>query len=193
MKTYQIIESWHNGCDNAAEDCYCESTSRENLEETLKSLFASLKTDGLGWDFPSGTPKVDTDNDGNTVFYLGKDLCSSEHWRGFRIVEAKPLWGFQYDEEYPDTAGRNFAGLLTNDEDYLFWHAFADEDGTVEKCHIFSSLKDLYENENEICSYPWTAENDSLVLDTLNNLRNPQEYCGEGCPLATLEFSNETE
>ena len=193
MKTFQIVESWHNRCDNAAEDIFCESTSKENLEEILKTLCDGLKANGLGWDFPSGTPTMEKTSDGATVLFLGADLSSSEYWRAFRIVEAKTLWGFQYDEEYPDTAGRNFVGVLTNEENYLFWHAFADNDGQVENCHIYSSLKDLYESQNEVCVYPWTAENDSLVLEALNTLHNPLDYCGEGCPLSTLEFNNETE
>lgn len=191
MEKYQLLESWRNGDENAQDKLYCESDLKENLEEILSSLSDNLKENGLGFDFPSGSPRVDVGSEGVPVFYLGKSPKKSEHWRSFKIVETKPLWGFAYDEQFPDIAGRNFIGIISNGKNNLFWHAFAEEEGQMETCHIYDSM--LMEQESEICTYPWTAENDSLLIETLNNLQNPEDWCGEACPLRTLKFHQETE
>ena len=88
-KRYQLLESWHNGCDNAVDEVFCESDHKENLEEILASVCDELKTKGLGYDFPSGTPQLGVDGPGNPVLFLGKDISISEHWRSFRIAETE--------------------------------------------------------------------------------------------------------
>ena len=96
-------------------------------------------------------------------------------------------WDFKYEEEFPDTAGVNQMGLLTNGRYFLFFHVFADEDGKMERCHIYSSLN--MTEDNEECSYPWTSENDSLLLECLNNLEDETDFCGEGSPIRKITFS----
>lgn len=39
---------------------------------------------------------------------------------------------------------------------------------------------------SELCSYEWTADNDEALLHILNTLDNPEDYCGENCPLHTV-------
>ena len=101
----------------------------------------------------------------------------------------KGNWDFRYEEEHFDTAGENFVGALTNGNRFLFWHAFAEGENKPVICHIYDSL--LMTPENEICSYLWTAENDGRVTAALNGLEDESDWCGEHCPLRTLEFSDE--
>lgn len=190
MKRYQLLESWHNRCDNAKDELYCESDSKENLQETIITLRDFIKVAGLGPDFPKGTPKIGKRENDETVLYLGESLTSTEYWRSFRIVDTKPQWDFAFEEEFPDTAGKNFMGVLTDGHHFLFWHAYASEEGQPERCHIFDSLN--MDEEVEICSYLWTANNDSILLEALNNLEDPADFCGEGSPIRTLKFK-ETE
>ncbi len=44
------------------------------------------------------------------------------------------------------------------------------------------------DDDSEECSYLWTAENDGILLDCLNGLDNPDDFCGEGSPIRTLVF-----
>lgn len=44
------------------------------------------------------------------------------------------------------------------------------------------------DEESEECSYPWTAENDAIVTECLNGLKEPTDYCGDASPLRTLKF-----
>lgn len=106
-----------------------------------------------------------------------------------RKWKVRPSWDFRYEEEFPDTAGPNMAGVISNGDNYLFYHAYADEDGDPVICHIYSSFN--MTEDTQVCSYPWTAENDSILLDALNNLEDPDDYCGEGSPLTTLRFNGE--
>lgn len=202
MKKYIITESWHNGCDNANGELYATCGNRQDAAELLLGLGHMMeRTNRLGDGFPAppAGQKVQVswlDLEGVlTVWIGGKDSnpMGSEHRRIFRITEEKPSWDFIYDEEYPDTAGRNFTGLLSDGEHFLFWHALADDEGEIERCHIYESLCDLSLAEGELCSYPWTAENDSKVTGCLNSLGDSSDWCGEHCPLRTLEFSEQTD
>ena len=106
----------------------------------------------------------------------------------------KNKWDFVYDEECFDDCGRNFCGVLSNGKNYLFWHAYVREEGGDEICSVYDSLWALVEGENKMCEYKWTAENDSILLDCLNNLDDPKDFCGENSPLRRIKFNdNESE
>ena len=49
-------------------------------------------------------------------------------------------WDFTYDEEVFDHWGQNIAGIITNGENYLFYHVRPHEDGGKEYCHVYSSI-----------------------------------------------------
>lgn len=100
-------------------------------------------------------------------------------------------WDFRYEEEVPDTAGANILGILTNGRYYLFFHVYADEEGQSERCHIYSSV--IMDPENEECSYLWTSENDCILLQCLNELKDETDFCGEGSPIRSLQFKNSEE
>ena len=110
----------------------------------------------------------------------------NEQWAQ-KIEKELKGWDFQYEEEFPDTAGTNQMGVLTNGEYYLFFHVFAEEEGKLERCHIYSSLN--MTGDNEECSYPWTSENDSLLLECLNSLKDKTDFCGEGSPIRSIKFN----
>ena len=103
----------------------------------------------------------------------------------------KKPWRFVYDEEMMDTHGDNIVGIISDGERFLFYLVVAEEEGKLEDCYIYCSLYDLFEGENEVCVYPWTPDNDSLLLDCLNSLENVWDYCGDDSPLRTLKFNKE--
>lgn len=92
----------------------------------------------------------------------------------------KRVWRFVYDEEVFDTMGSNFVGIVTDGRRFLFFHAQPTEGMYEERCFIYSSLMDMYNRDNEELSYPWTAENDALLLKALNSLDDDSNrFCGE--------------
>ena len=99
-------------------------------------------------------------------------------------------WNFIYDESRPDT-GINQFGIISDGMNFLFYHAYKIEtEDPVETCFIYSSM--YMEDSFEECRYPWTAENDEILLDALNKAdRDPHvtgSFCGERSVLRTLEF-----
>ncbi len=105
-------------------------------------------------------------------------------------MNTKNKWSFAYDESLePDVWGCNEAGVLTDGVHFLFYHALKrNVNDAIETCYIYDSLTDLFECDNEVCHYPWTSENDEVLLNALNNLDNPEDYCGAGSPIEVLEF-----
>ena len=92
----------------------------------------------------------------------------------------KRVWRFVYDEEVFDTMGSNFVGIVTDGRRFLFFHAQPTEGMDEERCFIYSYLMDMYNRDNEELSYPWTAENDALLLKALNSLDDDSNrFCGE--------------
>lgn len=102
-------------------------------------------------------------------------------------------WKFLADENFPDEWGANSAGVLTDGTHFLYWHALKDnENDPVETCHIYNSIY-MTEDTEEIY-YPWTAENDALVIAALNasNEQNDNHWCGDDSALRQIEFKPET-
>lgn len=92
----------------------------------------------------------------------------------------KREWRFVYDEEICDTLGSNFMGIITDGCRFLFFHALPEDDLGDVRCYIFSSLQSMFNHDDEELSYPWTAENDELLLKALNSLdEDSTRYCGE--------------
>ena len=92
----------------------------------------------------------------------------------------KRTWEFKYDEEILDTLGSNFVGVITDGDDFLFFHILPEPGLENEICHIFSSLTDLFNHGNQELSYQWTNENDDRLLEALNSLEEGSDrYCGE--------------
>lgn len=119
------------------------------------------------------------------AFKFLKSLNPSKLFRK-RSHKARPSWDFCYEKDFPDTAGPNMAGIITDGHGWLFYHAYANEENEDVICHIHSSLN--MTEDTEECSFLWTPKNESILLDALNNLENPNDYCGEGSPIRMLKF-----
>lgn len=94
-------------------------------------------------------------------------------------------WDFSYDEEFnhPCSPWR-FAGVLTDGRHFLFWNVVGDDGAEI--CRVYNSI--AMDDDTLECEYPWSAENDSILIGCLNNLEDQQAYCGDGSPIQTLEF-----
>lgn len=100
-------------------------------------------------------------------------------------------WRFIHKWGYSDSAGVNQWGIISNGENHLFFHTFkVNETDLIETCIIFYSM--LMTEDTEECRYPWTAENDEILLDALNKAdRDPfvrGSFCGEESALRNLHF-----
>ena len=101
----------------------------------------------------------------------------------------EPKWEIIHEEEFPDTAGQNIIGVIqdrTNPGKILFFHVYADEEGDIETCHIYSSVS--LDPATRLCEYPWTAENDEALLEALNKCGD--NYIGDDSPLKALSFAS---
>lgn len=113
---------------------------------------------------------------------------------GKDLEAPKPDWRFTYEEEFPDTAGYNCAGILRDkntDSPFscLFFHILKDnDDDEVETMHIYSSLYNLFDGDCDEVSFPWTSENEDILIECLNGIPDPTDLCGEGSPIRQLEF-----
>ena len=98
-------------------------------------------------------------------------------------------WNFKYEEEVFDDWGQNIAGVLTNDEDYLFFHIIPHSDGGKLFCHIYNSIWMM--DDTEECCYLWTAENDEILLDALNKSEGIIGITGDDGLLHQIDFKEE--
>ena len=96
-------------------------------------------------------------------------------------------WDFVYEEEHFDVNGYCCAGILTNGRGYLFFTISCSEPGTSAICRIFSSI--TFCQESLECQYPWTAENDDLLLTCLNTIGVEKPYSGEDSPIRKIGFT----
>lgn len=93
---------------------------------------------------------------------------------------ARREWKFVYDEEVCDTQDIDFVGIITDGKRFLFFQTVTDEEQNEERCYIYSSMRAMYNCDSEELSYPWTNENDELLLKALNSLDDDSDrYCGE--------------
>lgn len=95
-------------------------------------------------------------------------------------------WDFVYEEEHFDVNGYCCAGILTDGKGYLFFTVSCDIPGGMEICRIYSSI--AFSPESLECQYLWTAENDELLLNCLNNLGESEPYSGENGPLRKIDY-----
>lgn len=106
-------------------------------------------------------------------------------------MQYQPKWSIIFEENVPDVWGGNTIGVISNGVGVLFFHAYRTvEEHRFLTCFIYSSIVDLTNAENEITSYPWTAENDSKLMNYLNS--DPKDHWGpEG--IASIKFFREVE
>lgn len=96
MSKFTILESWHNGCDNAEDEIYATCNNKADAKELLLGLGIMLhRKNSLGEDFPDPTKQQRVhvswlDTAGGLSAWIGiEGSCAmgSEHRRIFRIVE----------------------------------------------------------------------------------------------------------
>ena len=99
---------------------------------------------------------------------------------------SKPRWDFVHEEEYPDAFGYNCNGVLSDGDPHhlLFFTICRDPEELIEHCSVRTTMYAL--DETELCRYPWTDENDEILLECLN--RSGEYYGAECSPLRTQEF-----
>ena len=103
----------------------------------------------------------------------------------------KNKWDFVYDEEVFDDWGQNIGGLITNGDDYLFYHVYPHKNGGEPYCHIYNSI--WMNDDTEECCYPWTSENDEILINALNNAESIIGITGDDGLLHQIEFNYGTE
>lgn len=103
----------------------------------------------------------------------------------------KNKWDFTYDEEVFDDWGQNIGGLITNGDDYLFYHVYPHKNGGEPYCHIYNSI--WMSDDTEECCYPWTSENDEILINALNNAESIIGITGDDGLLHQIEFNYGTE
>lgn len=96
-------------------------------------------------------------------------------------------WDFVYEEEHYDIYGYCSTGVISNGKQFLFYIIGCDDPRTVEICRVYSSIS--FAAESLLCQYEWTAANDDILLNCLNNLREQDTIVGENSPIKNLQFS----
>lgn len=125
----------------------------------------------------------ETDDDRAFLKYL------LDEQRGLQLLS--PKWEIVYEEECPDSNGVNNAGVIMNmsaPNQVLFFHAFADEEGGPVICHVYNSIY-LFP-ESQVCEYPWTAENDEVLLAGLSSLYGSFCFRNTDGPLSRVSFKD---
>lgn len=89
----------------------------------------------------------------------------------------KQKWDIRWEDQYPDIAC-NIAGVISDHKNYLFFHIYKVNDGDqTETMFVYDSIFSMYIPEGEpLCSFPWTSENEDILLGCLNSRK---EFNGE--------------
>ena len=199
-KRYQLLESWHNGCDNAENELYAVCNNENDAKEILFALRAKFEIYGLGDGFPpvEDYRLMSEVNDNIYSFWLIDHVAkegwngpmSSEYRRIFRIViedPDHPKWDFMYEEEIHEEFRDYMQGVITDGIRMLFYRTY-NTSNKYRICKVYASINEMVNDGQEEVSYHWNAENDAILIDALNNLQDPNSYCGEGSPIRTLKF-----
>jgi hypothetical protein len=108
--------------------------------------------------------------------------------KAWRAKHDKRVWDFVQDEERYTLDDMLFwAGVLTDGERFLYWKT-DPTNYSYERtyCHIYNSVL-MTDDSEEVC-YPWTDENDELVTECLNSMKNPHDWCGDDSALHQIDF-----
>ena len=95
-------------------------------------------------------------------------------------------WDFVFEEEHFDVNGYCCAGIISDGKRFLFFTVGCDESGALETCRVYSSI--TFCQESLECQYAWFAENDEILIDSLNSLKEGEPYHGKSSPIRKLTF-----
>lgn len=84
---WQLVESWHNGCDNGENELLYESRNKILIQMLFHELAEKIMRNGLGLEFPKGRPHMQRDSVNKITFFLGENLSSSEYWRTIQLIK----------------------------------------------------------------------------------------------------------
>ena len=115
----------------------------------------------------------------------------SSSWQGLYTLEEVALklaaagkWDIVYDEEYPDTNGYCGSAILSDGERFLFASICRDDDEIIEHMSVRNELMPI--EGTEIIRFPWTSENETILLQTLNE--SGDNYACDDSPLLSAPF-----
>lgn len=100
-------------------------------------------------------------------------------------------WDFVYEEKLPDVNGYCSRGVIANGKRCLFFSVSHNESDGMETCRVYSSI--TFSQESLECQYLWSAENDEMLIDCLNGLKEGEPYCGASSPIKDLHFFSDRE
>ena len=167
--------------------CICaklDEFSLDDLKKNYQHLLATEINDYHKYDDICEETKVDR-------AYI--DYLEDEKERLESIIRG-PKWEFVYEKEFPDSNGTNRIGIIqnkNNPKQVLFFQVYAEDKDDIEFCHILTSI--TLDPATQVCEYPWTDENEELLLDCLNNTVVGEEYAENDGPLTRIGFKSITE
>ena len=164
----------------------CEMLDKFSLDDLKKNYQYLLATEINDYHEEFDTYN-ETEDDKDYIAFL-----EDEKERLESIIRG-PKWEFVYEEEFPDSNGANRIGIIqnkNNPKQVLFFQVYAYDKDDIETCHILTSITLDY--ATQVCEYPWTAENEEILLDCLNNTVVGEEYAETDGPLAKIPFKSLT-
>lgn len=96
-------------------------------------------------------------------------------------------WQFVYDEE--DGRDGAFFGVISDGSRFLFFRTVPLEGPDL--IRVFHSIR--MEEDSLVCEYPRTVRNDGLLIGCLNDLDDPEDYCGDDSPVGFIRFEDGSE
>lgn len=175
---------------NAHYSCICATLDKFSLDDLKKNYQYLIATEINNYNEAKlyfDETDYETDVDRAFIAYL-----KNEKERLESIIRG-PKWDFVYEEEFHDSNGANRIGIIqnkNNPKQVLFFQVYAYDKDDIETCHILTSITLDY--ATHVCEYPWTAENEEMLLDCLNNTIVGEEYAETNGPLAKIGFKSVT-
>lgn len=166
--------------------CICEMLDEFSLDDLKKNYQYLLATEINHYHEYDDTCE-ETKDDRAFIAYLEDEKERLES------IICGPKWDFVYKEKFPDSNGANRIGIIqnkNNPKQVLFFQVYAEDKDDIEFCHILTSI--TLDPATQVCEYPWTAENEEMLLDCLNNTVVGEEYAKTNGPLAKIPFKSIT-
>lgn len=172
---------------HASFSCICTMLDKFSLDDLKKNYQYLLATEINQYREAEPYFDYETDVDRAFIAYL-----EDEKKRLESIIRG-PKWESVYEEEFPDSNGTNKIGIIqnkNNPKQVLFFQVYAEDKDDIEFCHILTSI--TLDPATQVCEYPWTAENEEMLFNCLNNTVVWEEYAETNGPLTKIPFKSIT-